>query len=248
MTAYEGITDYNTGMARSETFAQAQKPEATIQDKLAAYQQAPSWTDYAKDLAVGGLGIFTGQFKSVMGAGLGLASTVSADFEASAALEEAGKMERLGYASGLTPSQVSGFTGYQQALADFASNQEANLAAAQTDTEPTTFAPSTARGTIAEMLSSATTTASAGSINDSSTSSLSFSGLGGAAADAREAEAQRKAYAEATQGTSRQYDNDSYYSSRDTDYGSSSGGTGYSSGDTGTASQTGASPGGTNVA
>jgi hypothetical protein len=111
-------------------------------------------------------------------------------------------MERLGYASGLSPTQVSSFTGYQQSIADFMANQETNLAAAQVDEEPTTLAPGTARETVAAVLSSATSTTSAGSTSSGSASSLSFAGLGGAAADAREAEAQRDAYAEATKGTS----------------------------------------------
>jgi hypothetical protein len=132
-------------------------------------------------------------------------------------------------------------------------NQETNLAAAQVDEEPTTLSPGTARETVAAVLSSATQTTSAGTTSSGSASSLSFAGLGGAAADAREAEAQRDAYAEATKGTSYRGfgfggSSGSYYSSRDTDYGSSRGGTGYSSGETGSASQTGASPGGTNVA
>jgi hypothetical protein len=251
MVAYEGVTGYQTGIDRAETFEQASAATATVADKLAASQLEPSWTDYAKDAFGLGLSVFTGNFLGAGSAGLGLASTASADVEASRALTEAGQMERLGYASGLSPTQVSSFTGYQQSIADFMANQETNLAAAQVDEEPTTLAPGTARETVAAVLSSATSTTSAGSTSSGSASSLSFAGLGGGAADAREAEAQREAYAEATKGTSAAGSitgsNGGYYSSRDTDYGSS-GGTGYSSGDTGSASQTGASPGGTNVA
>lgn len=198
-TVYEGVTGFNEGMTRAEVFEQAQSPRATVADKLAAYQQKPSWTDYASDLVIGGLSLFTGQFKSALGAGLGLGSTVSAEIESDRALTEAGQLERLGYASGFTPAQVSGFSGYQQTIADFMAQQEANLQAAaveETELASTTPGRDVLAATVGQALTGTTSQGGVTSASASAAYDVFGKSSGGSAAE------QREAYAQASKGTS----------------------------------------------
>jgi hypothetical protein len=151
LTGYGLYSDTVTGLQRTEILDRAAAPTATIADMLAAYEQAPSWTDYAKNALGIGLNAVTGNVPGLIGAGLNLASTISAEAQAAGALESAGAMERQAAATGAT---MTGGFGFVNTAANFADQQAKNLAAASTETRTPTSV------TIADVLAGASVSTS----------------------------------------------------------------------------------------
>jgi hypothetical protein len=150
----EGVTEYRKDVSRAEVFERAASPTATVNDMLRASQLEPTLLDYGKAGLMVGLDLFTGNLGGLaLGSGPGLAATFAADVQASQALEKAGTLEQESISTG-TPA--FGTIGGVNTVANFLANQQANLAAARVDSEPTTFAPLTASQTTSSIISGAT--------------------------------------------------------------------------------------------
>ena len=139
MTALSGWDTYSSttkGLTRAEVFEQAKTPGATVADVLAAYNQEPSWKDYAKAALGLGVAVVTGNVPGVVGSALNVGSTISADIEAEQALTRAGAMERSAASS--TQPMYGGY-GYVNTVANFNARQQANMEAASTDSRTPTY-------------------------------------------------------------------------------------------------------------
>lgn len=237
LSGIEGFTNVKEGLTRAETLDRATTPNATVADMLAAYNAQPGWTDYALDALGVVTGALTGNVIGTVASGLNLASNIKAEVDAAEHLQSAAALEQQ---AAITGQPTFGGFGHVNTAANFQEQQAANLAAAQTDVEPTEFASITpSQDAFAQTVGGVLSQASSYNYTSVGTRSGNIFGDFSSAAE------ERSAYAEATRGSGFNDGNNEGGGSTGSSY-SGSGGSGF--GGSSDASETGADPGGSNVA